>query len=67
MTLKSEVGGRLRQLRGDSTMEEMARLVGVEVRQGWANWESGNHMIPVNRALKLGVSLDWLYGRRPAE
>ncbi len=66
-------GNRLKELRGQRTMEVMGKLCrisGEYARQGWNNWESDRHLIPVCKAAILvhveGISLDWLYlGKEP--
>ena len=57
-------GQRLKELRGDNSMQFMAEICGTN-RQSIRNWETGRYEIQPKAAKILAdhfqISLDWLY------
>ena len=61
----SEIGDRMRELRGPSSLREMAEPVGIKL-QAWARYEAGGAIPGGDIITKIcrvhSCSADWLFG-----
>lgn len=68
--MKTSLGERLRELRGNSSQDSVAKLFGVK-QPSYSSWETGRKEPSLGTLVAIaehfGVSTDWLLGVAPAK